>query len=479
MTAETELQERLTRLAERTAPPPRETLAQVVAAQHRSQRRQTAGIGALVAVVAAVVIAVPAVTGGSADRPVTASGTAVDAGATVDVLAGPPRGSLAGDTAFVEGVRRLDWSPEGSSWGAEPDAPLGTRRVVFAGEVAGVRVALVAGENTVRPTGAAADPDRQTDLGALGDTAVAWFLGPAGATPEQMVLQSVPYGVQPDGGPVALFDRPSGALVVVGAPGDSLSLSLRPDVRADGSAAREYLPLDAPDGTATVDLSASATSASALRYVVSRGGETWTRTPDGSSAGDARPDPPVTWLHPAPPASPADVMAASGPALVLSQLGLPESDVAFTVVWAGDVPAPAAEPTARVSLLAATLPSGAVYLDSSLAVVTGDGVGGTSCGSGVRGAGPPLAEQTFALRCDATDMSEHSEVLSSLVVVAPPAAVQVRALDLDGEVLADFALTDGVGVVPFPERAADVQTLSADGTVLQTTRPLTSADLGD
>ena len=44
-----ELQQRLTRLAERTAPPPREQLAGAVVAQHRAQRRQRIGVTGLVA----------------------------------------------------------------------------------------------------------------------------------------------------------------------------------------------------------------------------------------------------------------------------------------------------------------------------------------------------------------------------------------------------------------------------------------------
>ena len=38
---------------------------------------------------------------------------------------------------------------------------------------------------------------------------------------------------------------------------------------------------------------------------------------------------------------------------------------------------------------------------------------------------------------------------------------------------------DGVAIVPSPERAATIETRAADGTVLATTRPRTSADLGD
>ena len=70
-------------------------------------------------------------------------------------------------------------------------------------------------------------------------------------------------------------------------------------------------------------------------------------------------------------------------------------------------------------------------------------------------------------------------MISSLVVVAPADAASARALDLEGAVLAEFPLADGVAVVPFPERTATVETLTTEGTVLQSSRPLTYADLGD
>jgi len=110
---------------------------------------------------------------------------------------------------------------------------------------------------------------------------------------------------------------------------------------------------------------------------------------------------------------------------------------------------------------------------------TDGSVGGSTCGSQVLPAGPPVAERTLVLRCDIGDGTGRGAPVSSLVVVAPPTASSGRALDLGGAVLADVPLSDGVGIVPFPERAATVETLAADGTVLERTRPLTSADLGD
>jgi hypothetical protein len=475
---ETELQQRLTRLAERTAPPPREQLAEAVVARHRAQRRQTIGITALAAVVAAVVLAVPTVLGGSSPAPISATNATVDPSPAVDPFTGPTRGSLAGDTSFVEGVRQLPWTSDDFSSTDTPDAPLETRRVVFAGEVGGARLALVIGENTARPQPPNDDPELQTDLAALSEMALAWFVGPTGATPNQMALATLPHGSAPYGGAAALFDEATGALVIVGAPGDQIAISQRPEVAADGTAGRNFQPVDAPDGVLTLALPAGSTSGQALTYRVTRGVESWTTGPDTVGGADSRPDIPVTWLRPAPAPSPTDTVLTAEPELILGRVGLPPDDVAFSVVWAGDVPAPAETP-ARVHLLSATLPSGAVFIETLLSLDRGGVVGGSTCGSELRRTGPPLLEQTFVVRCDVTDMSERSDVISSLVVVAPPSAATVRLVDGNGTELSRHPLVDGVAVVPAPDEVSAVETLDADGTSLLWTKPMGNADWGN
>jgi hypothetical protein len=476
---EVELQERLTRLAERTAPPPREHLAEVVVTRHRTQRRQVVGLTSLVAAVAALVVAsTTLIDNGPAAEPAVASGDvasaasgALDTG-IVD-LSLPTRGSLAAETAFVEGVRQLSWrGPEVSSWGGS-DPALDSKHVVFAGEIDGVRLALVAGESSLPPDGGAGP-------GAPGGVALAWFVGPAGATPAEMVLRTEPQSADSYAAPPALFDQDTGVLVVVGNPGDAISVSRRPEIAADGSVVRQYTPVvDAPAGVGSSVLVDGTTSVQALRYRVVRGSETWTSVPESVGSGDPSTDIPAGQPSGAQPSSAMDALARSDPGSVLDQLGLSAADVDFTVVWAGDVPSPTGSP-ARVSVLAATLPSGAVFLQCSIAVDLGDGgAAGSWCGSDIRPAGTPLAGQTFVLRIDATDMSGNPDVVSSLVVIAPAGATSARAVDLGGVSLADFPLTSGVAVVPFPERAATVETLAADGSVLQTTRPMTMADLGD
>lgn len=480
-----ELQRRLARLAERTAPPPRDQLAGAVVARHRAQRRQAAGMTGLVAAVAALVVVSTTVLDG---RDNSSAATAVDAAATesavaaaaVDVLAGPTRGSLAEDAAFVEAVRQLPWTSEATAGAEVPDAPPDTRRVVFAGDVPGGRWALVAGTNDEDPE--QDDPGLQTDLGALSDVAVAWFAGPEGATPDQLELLSVPRGVDPRY-PQALSDSASGALVVVAAPGDVVEVSPRPEIAADATVSRAWQPVDAPDGLVVLALPSSDTSTTAaLRYRVTRDGAEVTITgPDGrSQEGRTPPSVPLTWLRPAPPAAPGDVLVASEIEFMLARTGLATQEVSFAVPWAGDVAGPRDRP-ARVTVLAAALPSGALYLSAPYGYALDDsgGVGGSGCGSDLLPSGAPLDQRTFVLRCDVVDGTSAAMTTSSLIVVAPAAATKARALDLDGGVLAEFGLTDGVAVVPFPEGGATVETLTADGTVLATTRPLTFADLGD
>jgi hypothetical protein len=493
----TELRERLHRLAEDTAPPTRTGLAEVIRTRHRARRRQRAGLVALVAAVAAVVVGGQVlIDGGPTVEPaplaVPANGSDQTASSPesaglppADVYGGPTRGSLADDTAFVDAVQRLPWTGDGLAGSPIPDAPPASRHVVFAGDVSAARIALVTGLNTARPTPPDDDPQRQTDLGALSDTAVAWFVGPDGAPAGGMTLAVVPYSVDP-AMPTALFDPATGALVAVGAPGDRLEISLRPDVARDASIHRTWRSTSTTDSVAALDLRADdLTSGQAIRYRVTRGGAEPFVTSPGSAAADVvavgadaasvQPD----RLRNAPPAPHADSMLTAAIDEVLGWTGLHPEDVAFTVLWAGDVPAPTDDP-ARVTLLAATLPSGAVYLTAPIGVALGGGsVGGTTCGSALLPAGTPPPELTVALRCDATDMSADSRTISSLVVVGPRTAAAARVLDGDGQVIRELTLEDGVAAVPLPDGLVAVETQAADGTVLDRVTPLGRANLGD
>jgi hypothetical protein len=484
----TDLRDRLCRLAERTAPPAADARSVVrgLVARHRAQRRQRLGVGAAVVAVAAVVGVVPAVLGD--DHPATtATGLGTEPPAA-DVVRPDTRGSLAGDAAFVDGIRQLSWTDASSVSVAYdvadpnhlPDPPVGTRRVVFAGDVAGERWALVVGENTAHPQPPSQDPQEQADPAASSHVAAAWFTGPAGATPAQMVMASLPQGIDTTR-PLALADEGTGGLVVVSAQGDTIELSLRPEVAADGTVRRSWQAVDAPDGVAVADLSGDLPGSKAtLRFRVVRDGSVVLTTPP-ASRGRPKVTPPVELgrLRPPPAPAPGDAEPARQVQTALDfRLGLSGDQVAATVLWAGDIPAPS-DRRARLSLVAVTVPSGAVYLTSSYewGLVSDEGAGG-DCGDGLAAAGTPLDQRTTVLHCDPGESSDGGG-LSSLVVVAPPAAVTARALDRGGAVLGEFPMTDGALVAPFPAGTATVDTLAADGSLLGHTAPLTRAALGD
>jgi hypothetical protein len=453
----TDLHARLDRLAERTAPAPRDAahLVRTVAARSRAQRRQRLGIGAVALAVAAVVAAVPVVLSWRATAPSPAAPTTVPTAVTSgDVLTGPTRGSLAGDAVFVESVRQLPWTvaddPDAPTAQAEP-APE-SRRVVFAGDVPGGRWAAVA----------AADV-----MGAQG-LDVMWFVGPPGAAADQLQPAQLSGGLAA-GRPVALMDAGTGTLVVVAAPGDTVEVSERPDVAADATVSRDWEPVDVEDGVAVTAVTPVETQTDeAVRYRVTRdGAEVVTALPPGFRAGDhVPPAPTMTWLRGS--ADPSVDVVLVGTAMdTLTRIGLSPADVPFSVVWSDDVPGPDG-PGTRLSLLTATLPSGATYTEARLTRAGLDGVqAGALCGSEPRPAGTPLLEQTFAVRCDGI----------GLVVVAPPAAVRARLLEDSGRTVAEYDLDGGVAVVSPPPDGATVQTLAADGSSLAEVPVMGSIDL--
>jgi hypothetical protein len=456
------LSERLERLADRTAPPPRADLAEVVVGRHRARRRETAGILAVCAAVAAVVLLVPRlIDPSSGATPAPAAPVTTVPATDADVLGQPTRGSLARDTAFLQSVRGLPWTEGDEAASGVPDASPESRHVVFAGDVPGGRWALVAGQDA--------------DLGPAGDAVVAWFVGPPGAAAEQLVRAGVAAGTPP-GDPVALSDAVTGTLVVVGAPGDAVEISRRPDVASDGTISRTWEPVEAPDGVAVAALSPAAVAYDeALRYRVTRGGAVVDAAlPSGYLADDdglSPPDVSISWLREPPTGWAPGTLLISTAYDVLSRTGLSPDEVAFEVLWAGQVPA-LDDPGVYLHLVTATLPSGATYTEARLGRQGAGGiVEGSWCGTQLRPAGPPPVEQTFAVRCDVPSEGDPMAVESSLVVVAPATAVRARALDADGRTLAEFVLTDGAAVVPAPEGAVAVQTLAADGVTLEE-RPL-------
>jgi hypothetical protein len=442
--------------------------------RHRAEL--LAAAAAVVAVLLGAQAGAPHLFGGS-DRS-TAGPSAAPA---VDVLGLPARGPLAGDAATLAALVQLPWAsdtvradrdPVGSGI---PDPPLETRRVLWAGDSpAGLRLAVVAGQNNAQPV--ERDPDLQTDLGALGSTAVAIFVGPAGAPVDQLRLTGVPYG-RMDGRPLALRDDTTGTALVLAAPGDYIEIAQRPEYDADGVESFDFRPVDAPDGAALI----TAEHGYAMHYRVWRDGGTIVEgqpfdqgiisDPGGLGAEPAiAAGVDVRFLR-SPAEPPGD--ASTEVSTLVRQSGLPPDQVDVVVPWSGLVPSRDGVPT-TATLTTATLPSSALLVSCMVWRPFEDGgSGGSSCSDDLYttvlpGGGIDIAERTFAFRCTTHDPLSGSgdSELTSLVVVAPVGATSVRLYDATGTVLDEVPLADGVLVTTDEELIADttsVVPLRVDG----------------
>ncbi|CCH87659.1 protein of unknown function [Modestobacter italicus] len=137
-----------------------------VRARRAGARRRLAG--AAVAVLAVVGVAVPLARWAPDPVPTTATPSATPVAARptppvpgVPVLAGPTRGSLAGDPVFLDALRSV-------GWGAQEAPPPADREVVFAADTPHGRVALVVGT-------------------VLEDFRGVWLTGPVGAAAADLV----------------------------------------------------------------------------------------------------------------------------------------------------------------------------------------------------------------------------------------------------------------------------------------------------
>jgi hypothetical protein len=171
-----------------------------------------------------------------------------------------------------------------------------------------------------------------------------------------------------------------------------------------------------------------------------------------------------------------DLAAATVPWTVLGETGLPDDEVTSTILWAGDLPRRTGG-TARASVVAVRLPSGAVYVGGVLGLAGDSRPVDVACGSELRAA-VPVDQLVVVLLCDPepgrdapTDSSER------LVVVAPSDAETARVLDHEGRPVGEYQLVDGVAVVPVPEKLATVEVLDAGGDTLDARAPMGTADL--
>ncbi|SNR29961.1 hypothetical protein [Blastococcus mobilis] len=354
MTPEDALRRRLGGLAEQAGRPSADgpglarRIARDSAGRQRARRNLLAGVGCVVL----LGIAVPQLVGTGAPDAVPASGPAPAAPSRIedgafgtpdaDMFAGPTRGSLSDDRAFVDAVRALPWTPDPPSAAAEgltdhlPDPPVETRSVVFAGEVSGNRWALVVGRFADVPPDASRLPGQVPGPPQL---VAAWFTGPADAGPEEMRLRSGPGGIVSDW-PLAVIDPRTGALVVVAAPGDVVEVSERPEITADGSTTRAWQEVETVDGIAITRMPPSVQPYDAsTSYRVLRNGRTEARDSPWSFHSDQPPVPvPVEYPRGRPSAL-GEQAADNAAQHALAELGLHPAEVEITAQWVGSVPA--------------------------------------------------------------------------------------------------------------------------------------------
>ncbi|MGI8723073.1 MAG: hypothetical protein ACR2JG_12690 [Geodermatophilaceae bacterium] len=466
--------------AQLARPPAPNLYESVLAQRRRADRRRWASLAAGLAVLL-VAVAVPvgiSLVGPGADQ-VAAPPTIPDA----DVFGGPTRGSLAGDAGFVEAVRQLSWAVPGAPAAAEiPDAPVETRQVVFAGDVAGGRWALVVGQNISQLP---ADTGAREDLGIAG----VWFLGPSGASPEQMQMLSNPRPMRPDV-PVALYQGPSGALVVVAAPGDVIEVSPRPEVAADATVTRDnFVDTGSTDGVAvsTLDPNPYVTlGGSPIQYRVIRGGAVVAEQgPDTTNGTAIVPEIDLNYLRPpvyVPFATDVQFREQQMASQILGEYGLQPDQVELQVRYVGPVPGRSGS-TGELTVLSATFPSGAVLtrafweeqISSPQPPHAGAGFGGGDCANDLSAEGVPAAERVIAIRCDVgagVGDGQLPDPVSTLVVLIPPglAAGSVIAESSPSQttfILSTISLSDpGLAMAPYPDGAEKVLIRAADGAVL-------------
>ena len=422
---------------------------------------------ALAACCGAALVAVVVLAGGGG-APADQAGTTTTrppAARDVDVSDLGTRGSLAGDAAFLAGLRELPWTDATRS-----DFPMHvltvpeSRRVLFAGDVPGGRWALLVGRPDVETN---QEPGVVTD-----ELLMAWFVGPPGATPEEMTLGSYPYGIA-EGSIPALLDPRSGTMVVVAAPGDSVEVSPTIDIDAAGEDSRSWIPAEMDDGVGVVQLDPVDLpwTWSTVFRVERDGRETISSSPDGIivPVGEDLLDLGIDF--PRTPTEEERSAAEWGAQAVLSATGLSPDDVEMTAQALVAVPEPA---FGSLALVTVGLPSGAYFVTAQWARQTTEGLmGGGDCGMEVRPAGQAAEDGVVAARCELWDPVDGRALGTVLLIVAPPQVDRVRLYRGDSAYLAEHVMPDdGVLLMPSPGGLSDIEAVTEGGVLLGRTQPL-------
>jgi hypothetical protein len=425
---ENRLRDQRVRAAE--IPPAPFDLAQQVRERAHAERRRQVRLAAAAIAAALVFVGLPALAssltaGGSRSESAAPATSRAPAPSHLDL---PTRGSLAGNDDWLAGVRGLSWLPADAVARPPdvelPDPAVEERKVVFAGDVPGGRVALVMAQTRI------------------GQPVQAWFAGPERARPADMRLISSPGGASRRE-PMALLVEPdpeSGelVLVLVAHPGDEAEVMTGREVAASGETRELWRHMRLEGGAGALTVGRGLTMPPALQVRITRPGQQSPVSPLLSFADDAF----DAARGPVPVEDPRGLLGVADAEELqwavenlMSQFGPPAEQLRPTLLFAGPV---GAGSTTSVVLVGVTFPSGATT--TSLAVYWGPDDGGmsmTTVSTDPTPAGIALVDQLIAVATS-----------NAVVVSGPSAAVTAEVLRDDGTLLTTVPLVDGAGSGP-------------------------------
>ena len=461
MDIETRLRQDLADRAEDISAAPADLHAHVLDG-HRAQRRQQLGVAALVAAVASIALLIPTALSNGGDRtatptpsPTSSSQAMPSAAVPSPPLAPyqrydlPPRGSLSDDPAFLQGLIERSWSATGSG----PEPAVGTRQVVFAGEVPGEVQALVVGEQ---------------DGGLVG----LWLHGPVG-TAAGALEASNEAGPIDLGQPVARVHTENGvgAMVVIARPGDLIQVS--PGTAVDGNGNITELPYQLiGDETGIGVLDAVGLPQASTSVRVTRDEQVLPVIVEGGSTGGGRYGFDLTGALVGAAGNPDQGVIQSALDYSLMMLGLDIDDVETHVLWGAPI-GNQAQPDAEAAVLTVRVPSGAVLLLGWL----GSNRSPVEQGGGFSYAGPcaiallpantNVQATGMAMTCELFDPNGAGKVLGQQLVVLPPAGTtELAATGGAGQELGTYELDGPALVAPAPDGVAAVTARDATGAKL-------------